>query len=451
MEQQGAGTGLTIAQGLVELHQGRILVESEEEEGSEFTVCLPIHRHSEGTDVKNNFAQNGRKKATILIVEDDQHLLTGLEELLLLYEGKYKFDVMTAENGLSGLAILEKQLPDLIISDIMMPKMGGYQFLDKVRDNPAWVHIPFIFLTAKGEKRDEYEGFRRGVDEYISKPYNSDDMIRYIVKQLDRHFHSQTILAQNFDSLKRSIINLIGPNFRVPLASVSQYSNKLSESLQDVNTDEDLVASLRGIQAGSLRLTNLIEDFISLAELKTGEATTAFGLRTQAIANFNHLLYDLSQGPSPEVEKAGWQIHYPLEEEAKIPTFMGDSADLLETVERLIKLGAAECQPSLEKDIFLKTDVIDNELHILIRFTAALSQEKAQKFTELLASEEIEMQDIPEYAASLHICQGYIQLHEGTITLQNNPPHQFTFTIIIPLREEPFDAPPTPEPQLENR
>ena len=94
------------------------------------------------------------RNASILVVEDDPAILDGLTALLQLLGGDYQVAVRTAMNGEEGLAAMNQQAPDLIISDIIMPRMNGFEFLNAVRANPRWIHTPFIFLTAKGRKED---------------------------------------------------------------------------------------------------------------------------------------------------------------------------------------------------------------------------------------------------------------------------------------------------------
>ncbi|RMG91755.1 MAG: response regulator, partial [Chloroflexi bacterium] len=282
LEQQGAGIGLTIAQELVKLHGGDITAESKENEGSTFTIVLPIRPVP--TAVSDNL-EPSKKQATVLVVEDELHLLEGLKELLLISEGKYRLNVLTATDGKAGLEIMEQYMPDLIISDIMMPHMDGYTFLREVRQNPRWVQIPFIFLTAKGDHRDIIRGRLSGVEEYITKPYDSDELIGLVNKQLDRHFRYQSLITESLEELKQSIIHLITPDFRMPLSTVNQYTAELANSLAQVQTEEELVESLRGIRQGSVRLTRLVEDFITLAELHTGEAESVFNMRAQPIFN----------------------------------------------------------------------------------------------------------------------------------------------------------------------
>ncbi|MCZ7669335.1 MAG: response regulator [Chloroflexi bacterium] len=98
----------------------------------------------------------------------------------------------------------------------MMPYMDGYTFLDEVRKNPDWVQIPFYSSAPKVNGRDIHRGLRSGVEEYITKPYNSDELLGLVVKQLNHYFRLRRSMSQDFDALKRSILGLITPDFRVP-------------------------------------------------------------------------------------------------------------------------------------------------------------------------------------------------------------------------------------------
>jgi signal transduction histidine kinase len=438
LEQQGAGVGLTIAKGLVELHDGRIELQSDENVGSTFTVILPIHSEAKQSALSDDHPLTS---ATVLVVEDDQFLLEGLQELLEIYAGPYKLNVFTAINGQKGLEVLTRCTPDLIISDIMMPIMDGFTFLREVRKNPEWVQIPFIFLTAKGERRDIHEGLRSGVEEYITKPYDSDELLGLTVKQLDRNFQMKCAMSHNFDVLKRSIIELITPDFRVPLASVAKYSGEFEQQISEARTDEELKSSLQGIQTSSLRLSRLIEDFISLAELKTGEADMAYDLRVANIPDIGLLLYEIGQMCEHEVTQKGLTLTCPLTN--ALPEIQGDRATLTICIQRLLDIGLSYYRPSLTgNDVQLTAVQSNQEVLLSIQFPFSLPPEEAAILQQHLATEEFDTLVSSNSAPGLHIVKGYVHLHNGRLRLENTPAH-FTFTIALPVKLETNPDTPT--------
>lgn len=106
-------------------------------------------------------------KHTILVIEDESTIRNDMAEILL-FEG---FDVLTAENGTEGIQLAIEKLPDLIVSDVMMPEMDGYEVLTALRENPLTRLIPVIFVTAMAEKEDIRTGMNRGADDYLVKPF----------------------------------------------------------------------------------------------------------------------------------------------------------------------------------------------------------------------------------------------------------------------------------------
>jgi len=120
---------------------------------------------------------------TILIVEDDPSVAEGVRRTLL----HHGFDTDAVRDGLGALAWLEVNTPALIIADIMMPGMNGYQLYQRVRDNPEWVLVPFIFLTARAGVEDIRYGKELGVDDYLTKPIEPEDLIAAVRGRLSRY------------------------------------------------------------------------------------------------------------------------------------------------------------------------------------------------------------------------------------------------------------------------
>ncbi len=434
-EQQGAGVGLHIVASLMKFHNGRIEIKSEIDQGSEFTLIFPINDRIS--------SENGLLKidtvATVLLVEDDPNLLDGLQDLLETIEGKYIIDVMKATNGLEGLEQLKNQLPDLIISDIMMPKMSGYEFLEEVRKNPEWLHIPVIFLTAKGKTPDKDKAYIMGVDEYLTKPYESTLLLNYVESQLDKRFALQRIVEQDFDSLKKSILNLVTPSFRQPISSVNQYVDQLKNSMENVETEEGFMESLQGIQQGSEWLNRLIEDFMSLAELKTDEAKDAYRLQSQLIPNFGVVISDFFRMNSAKMASGGIKIS--LETlDVQVPPIYGNISQIFNSFNRLIEVGIKLGKtPDSLLQISFSVKEQDDVVVINMDFHASIREDVAIMMSQILDNNknDDELYKTFEFAPDLSIAQGYITLHGGEISLHTVANGKFAFSIALPISSGP--------------
>ena len=133
-------------------------------------------------------------KQTILVVDDEQDLLD-LIEYNLKKEG---FEVLKAEDGLEGIEVAREHSPDLVLLDIMMPKMDGMEVVERMRDDKKLKRIPIIFLTARGDEKTEVEGLDKGGDDYITKPISTTKLISRI-KAVLRRFNETEEMADQID------------------------------------------------------------------------------------------------------------------------------------------------------------------------------------------------------------------------------------------------------------
>lgn len=216
----GTGIGLALVKSFVELHHGEVRVESEPGKGTCFIVLLPRQQEgfveepqSEAADKSSSFSDDGLlqyiddgerhggklqqiisehgEKPTILIIDDNNDIRQYERTLLQDY-----YFVLEASDGREGLDIARKEVPDLVICDVMMPVMDGLEFTQQLKTNTATSHIPVIMLTAKNLEEHRAEGYEQGADSYITKPFHSKVLLARVENLLHQRAHLRQLFAQ---------------------------------------------------------------------------------------------------------------------------------------------------------------------------------------------------------------------------------------------------------------
>lgn len=198
-------------------------------------------------------------KARILVVEDDP---IARENLLLLLQQE-GFDSVGAVNGRDGLKRLAEGPVDLVLCDIMMPVMDGVEMLEGMQRRGIYRNIPFVFLTARAEKEDIRRSKALGVDDYITKPFEIEDVIPVIVGKLKRIEELRQGVRDDLLREREQLVTVLGHELRTPLSAIWGGTQLLEEAL-----DRDSVSSecLSLIWAGNRRLLRLIEKVEHLHE-----------------------------------------------------------------------------------------------------------------------------------------------------------------------------------------
>ena len=181
----GSGIGLAIVRNLVELHEAEISVDSQPGEGTVFRIRLITdNTYPEAMRTKAREAGHEEQpvdsQSIMLVVEDNADIRQYVSETF-----SEEFEVLAAANGRDGLEVAFARIPDIIISDIMMPVMDGTEFCKKVKEDLRTSHIPFILLTAKDTMLDKTEGYTAGADSYITKPFSGSLLRSRVYKYLE--------------------------------------------------------------------------------------------------------------------------------------------------------------------------------------------------------------------------------------------------------------------------
>lgn len=367
--------------------------------------------------------------ATILVVEDDVHLLEGIRDILIL-DG---YDVLTACDGAQALEILEAQPkpPDLIVSDIMMPRMDGIEFFRRVRQVAEWVSIPFIFLTARGEKSDYYKGLRMGVDDYIIKPYDPADLLVKIESRLKRQQLLNQAHSQSMERLKRQILTILNHEFRTPLTFVVAYADMLNDSSTGNLPEADMLAYLKGVGAGAERLRSLIENFIMLVEIEAGDAEQTYQWRKCPITSLQPV-FDSARERVKALRDGSHPFSIQLED--SIPSFVADAEYLAVAVGHLLS-NAAKFSDS-GRPVTLGAQAQDGSVQIWVRDEGrGIAPDQYERIWDSFYQVDRAVHEDQGAGAGLAIVRGIARLHGGSVEVTSQVGVGSTFTITLPLEK----------------
>lgn len=255
---QGTGVGLALVRELAGIHHGKVVVNSEPGKGSEFCVRLltnavvspmaPIDAFPDSESAMD--ASGDDQRPLLLLVEDDQELRAYLSALLAL-----KYEVIQAANGNEGLELAKTRIPDLILSDVMMPDMDGFHLLEELKKERETSHIPMIFLTAKDTEADKERGYELGVDSYLIKPISPTLLYRRIENLLLKRKTVYVevlgrLLSQHTEATTGEKIS--NPNLWRENAFVREFVRLVEDAIQDEVLDAATLADKMNMSQSTL-------------------------------------------------------------------------------------------------------------------------------------------------------------------------------------------------------
>lgn len=213
----GTGVGLALTRELVKIMEGQIAVESQVGKGTSFTVELPITNEAEpiahGTGKVENIAPllplNGiakNQETTVLIIEDNTDIASYLKDLI-----SREYEVMVASDGQAGIELALQELPDIIVSDVMMPRKDGFEVLNTLKTDTKTSHIPIVLLTAKAEIKDRLQGLEQGADAYLGKPFHPDELLANLKSLVQNRKRVQAFYQEKIQNATEDEIQALDP------------------------------------------------------------------------------------------------------------------------------------------------------------------------------------------------------------------------------------------------
>jgi signal transduction histidine kinase len=236
----------------------------------------------------------------ILVIEDEHSLRKDIIEMLT-YEG---YKVIGAENGRVGVEQARLHLPDVIVCDIMMPELDGYEVLDELSRDSETMGIPFIFLTARTDKMDRRHGMEQGADDYLTKPFAVKELLKTIQVRLDREAARRQRAARLSEALRNNIILSMPHELRTPLTVILGFSDIMIADHEDMERGR-IGEMARHINKAALRLYHLVENYLVYAQIEVTRNDPAFAetLRTTSTPDVKLLIEDQAIQKAQEYER----------------------------------------------------------------------------------------------------------------------------------------------------
>jgi signal transduction histidine kinase len=374
-------------------------------------------------------------RGRILIVEDNEIMLDGIRDILEMAD----YQVATALDGQEALEWMDEHQPDLIVSDIMMPHIDGYQLFSAVRANPKWLSVPFIFLTAKDQRTDVRLGKQLGADDYLTKPFDPEDLLVAVEAKLERAAALQAATEAEMGKLKQNILNTLSHEFRTPLTYIHGYLDLVLEEGSDQLSMEELHDVLQRVRRGSDRLKSLVDDFIFLVMLETGEAMTTFRWERMHFKGLRSLLEIIIQQKLSLARRRN--VLLDLDAPPSLPGVVLHVDYVRDVLERLVDNGIKFSDPEQGR-VLVRATTDEEWVYIAVQDNGIgiRASEIPNVFKRLhqINREQLEQQGI---GAGLAIAKAIAEIHGGRIEVQSQEGQGSTFTLVLPIATPERDMP----------
>ncbi len=207
-----------------------------------------------------------KRMAKILVIEDEVGLLEEVVEWLQFED----YEVYGATGGAEGIRLAQKHLPDLIVSDVMMPGVDGFRVLAELRTQPATALTPFIFLSALAERHDIRRGMNLGADDYVTKPFTREELLGAIRTRLTKDAAGKRRAASALEELRLGVSTALPHELRTPLVGIIGFGELMAMDPGSFTGDE-IAHMANSIVASGERLMHLIDNYLLYVQLELAQ------------------------------------------------------------------------------------------------------------------------------------------------------------------------------------
>jgi len=358
----------------------------------------------------------------ILVIDDDSAMLT-LTVKALQARG---FQTVTADDGVAGLEMAKKHLPDLIICDIQMPRLNGYETLAALRQDPVTGTIPFVFLSGLADRKQFREGMGLGADDYLTKPFSIQELMGAVNTRLEKQAAVQRRSEKKLEELRGNIGLALPHELLTPLNGILGFASMMMDE-GTVFEPHEIQDFARNIHFSALRLHRLIENFIIYSEMEL--SSNNVGKMEEWRHERTHVREIVTNVAKEKAEAAGRPGDLGLEAQEASVAMAGSY--FKKAVEELLDNAFKFSKPGTPVSV---TSGLSSD-----RFALSVSDKgrgmTSQQIADIGAHMQFERRFYEQQGVGLGliIIKRLADLHGGDLVIESTPGQQTTVRLLLPL------------------
>lgn len=362
---------------------------------------------------------------SVLIVDDDPLIVALLTGLLTSKD----YSVKKCYNGADALEVVKSQPVDLIICDVVMPTMSGYEFLEKVR-HEVGPHVPFIFLTPVDGERASKARLQKGVQHAVAKPVDPQALLGAVREALGRQTMAETLSRRDFDAYRKRVVHTLSHEFRTPLSAINIGMELLLEHKNSLDS-EKATNLLEAVRRGGLRLERLVKDFLILQQMEAGITQEIFTSHASHVS-VSELVERFMSFRAPAYQQEGIELLV-FDHSGGVAVKVVES-NILDCVDRLVS-NAAKFSETI-KVVEIEIETQGQEVRISVKdrgcgIDAADVEDAFNTFNQI----NRESREQQGGGMGLSIARRYASAHRGRLEFRERSGGGSVVTLVLPMAD----------------